>query len=36
MEWTDVLEEITESRAFNGPHIFSATAPCEIQALDFD
>jgi hypothetical protein len=39
MEWTDVLEEITEiteSRAFNGPHIFSAATPCEIQARDFD
>jgi hypothetical protein len=27
---------VVESTPFNGPHILSASAPCEIQARDFD
>jgi hypothetical protein len=36
LDWVDVSGEIQESTPFNGPHIFSAAAPCEIQARDFD
>ncbi|MDR2774492.1 MAG: carbohydrate-binding protein, partial [Tannerella sp.] len=31
-----VAPEVVESTTFNGPHILSSSAPCEIQARDFD
>jgi hypothetical protein len=34
-EWA-TTPPVRESTPFNGPHILSAAAPCEIQARDFD
>ncbi|MDR1223585.1 MAG: carbohydrate-binding protein [Tannerella sp.] len=34
-EWR-IAPPVRESTPFNGPHILSAAAPCEIQARDFD
>ncbi|MDR2776397.1 MAG: Ig-like domain-containing protein [Tannerella sp.] len=31
-----VAPAVVESLPFNGPHILSSAAPCEIQAMDFD